>query len=151
MSNSAIDILNEGLTKLKDDIIARHKEAGQFVTGASAAAFEVRITGADSGELLGPIYAGVFERGRKPGKVPYDFKKVIMDWASAKGLTFQDRKQFERWASAVAWKIRREGTSMYRSGKSIDIFETPIHDFEVYLGDNLPESYAIEIINLIFE
>jgi hypothetical protein len=148
--NDAADILQKGLEKLKDDIIARHVAAGQKASGRSADAFEVKMSGELWGELWGPKYAGVFETGRKAGKAPYDFKNIIMDWAAAKGISFPDRKSFERWASAVAWKIRREGTAMYRTGKTEDIFDTPIREFEEYLTNELGDWYSANVANLIF-
>jgi hypothetical protein len=148
--STASEILQHGLTKLKDDIIARHIAAGQKASGRSAAAFEVKITGELSGELWGPVYAGVFETGRRSGKAPFDFKDIIMDWAAAKRLSFPDRKSFERWASAVAWKIRREGTAMYRTGKTEDIFDTPMRDFEEYLAGELSDWYSVNVANMIF-
>ena len=142
------DILSKELEQLKFDIIRRHEEAGQVASGRTRAAFEVRVSDYN-GQLLGNSYVGVLERGRRGGKVPYDFKDILLRWADAKGIYFVNNTDARRWAWFVTQKIRREGTALYRSGQTVDIFTTPIADFTERLSKQLAAGYKNEIINSI--
>lgn len=150
MVEQVSDILTEELGKLKEDIIKRHEGAGQVASGKTRASFEDYLTSERSGVLEGAGYAGVLERGRKPGKVPYDFKDILQRWAVAKGLTFESQSDFNRWAYFVSKKIREEGTELYRSGKQEDIFTTPIRNFENNLSERIAAFYETEIENNLF-
>lgn len=142
------DILRNELEQLKSDIIRRHEEAGQVASGRTRASFEVRASDSN-GQLLGNSYVGVLERGRRGGKVPYDFKDILLRWAEAKGIYFANNTDARRWAWFVTQKIRREGTTLYRSGQTVDIFATPIADFAERLSRQLATGYRSEIINSI--
>lgn len=142
------DILSKELEQLKSDIIRRHEEAGQVASGRTRAAFEVKVSDSN-GQLLGNSYAGVLERGRRGGKVLYDFKDILLRWAEAKGIYFANNTEAKRWAWFVTQKIRREGTALYRSGQTVDIFTTPIADFTERLSKQLAAGYRSEIINSI--
>lgn len=142
------DILRNELEQLKSDIIRRHEEVGQVASGRTRAAFEVKVSDSN-GQLLGNSYAGVLERGRRGGKVPYDFKDILLRWAEAKGIYFTNNTEARRWAWFVTQKIRREGTALYRSGQTVDIFTTPIADFTERLSKQLAAGYRSEIINSI--
>ena len=142
-------ILSEELTVLQSDIIARHQAAGQVASGKAKAAFEIKATD-QNGQLLGVGYSGTLERGRKPGKTPTDFVDILKKWIIAKGLTFKDEKDLTRWANAIKWKIIKEGTKLYRSGQSEDIFTTPINQFNQRMTVRISAFYEQEIINEIF-
>ena len=142
------DILRKELEQLKSDIIRRHEEVGQVASGRTRAAFEVRVSDYN-GQLLGNSYVGVLERGRRGGKVPYDFKDILLRWAEAKGIYFANNTDARRWAWFVTQKIRREGTKLYRSGQTVDIFTTPIEEMTERLADKLAGLYTNEITNTI--
>lgn len=145
------EILHEELDTLLRDIIARHEEAGQVASGTTRDSFEVAIDGLH-GRIMGNRWpAPVLETGRKGGKVPYGFKNIIREWIVAKGLRFKDDKQLDRWAAAIAWKIAREGTQLYRAGAPKDIFETPIAEFTQRLSERIAVFYAAEVVNNIFD
>jgi hypothetical protein len=142
------DILSKELEQLKADIIRRHEEAGQVASGRTRASFEVKVSDSN-GQLLGNSYAGVLERGRRGGKVPYDFKDILLRWAEAKGIYFANNTDARRWAWFVTQKIRREGTALYRSGQTVDIFTTPIDEMTERLAKKLAGLYTNEITNTI--
>lgn len=144
------DIIKEELEQLKQDIVFRHTQAGQVASGKTRDSFEVVIESETSGVLLGNSYVGVLEYGRKPGKVPYDFKDILKRWAVAKGITFSSETDFNRWAYFVAQKIRKEGTKLYRSGIKEDIFETSINQFSDRLSSRISAFMETEIENNIF-
>lgn len=146
---SVKEILSEELEQLKSDIIFRHEQAKQLASGKTKASFEKKITSDFSGQLLGAGYSGVLERGRKPGGVPKDFVDILKRWAQAKGISFTDEKKFNLWANAVKWKIIKDGSKLYRSGQTEDIFTTPIEQFSQRLSKRIG-FFEQEIINEIF-
>lgn len=145
MSETVEIIIAQELDKLRDDIIRRHEQAGQVATGRTRESFQVRLTGPMSGELTGATYAEVLERGRGPGKVPADFKNILARWATAKGITFSNETDFNRWAYFVSKKIREEGTTLYRSGQTVDVFQSAIEDFAGKIVPRISQFYATEI------
>jgi hypothetical protein len=141
------EILQSGLDTLRAAIIQRSTEAGQKSSGRSYERIRTQNVTFTHGELVGPTWIGVWEDGRKPGKVPYDFYEIIMEWATFKGISWAsaDPDTFERWARGVAWYIREHGTKLYRSGQKMDIFTTPVADFEAWLIGQLKTYYAARV------
>ncbi|GHT33982.1 hypothetical protein FACS189434_09370 [Bacteroidia bacterium] len=150
METSIEQILSNELSALQSDVISRHERARQVVSGKTRNAFEVQVFG-NAGELLGASYAGVLERGRGAGKVPYNFGEILQRWAAQKGITFKSPADAKRWAYFVSKKIKDEGTALYRSKNTIDIFTQPIANFQERLQAKIAVFYQSEISNKIFE
>lgn len=148
--NSISQILNEELEQLKSDIIFRHEQSGQVASGKTKASFETSIPNDYTGQLLGVGYSGALERGRKPGGVPRDFIEILRRWAQAKGISFKDEERFNIWANGVKWKIIKEGTKLYRSGLTEDIFTTPFEQFTNRLYTRIEVQFEQELTNQIF-
>lgn len=146
---TSAQILELGLQNLRAAIITRSTEAGQRASGRSYERIEVRGVSETHAELWGPTWIAVWGDGRRPGKVPQDFAAIIMEWATFKGISWAsaDPATFERWARGVAWHIHRFGTALYQSGQTLDIFKTPVAEFEAWLVQKLKEFYTVTIAN----
>ena len=142
--------LEKSLNDLKDNIISRHIAAGQVASGRTKAGFEIKMLTPLHGQLWGYSYSGVLEQGRRGGKIPKEFRLIIERWAIAKGITFSSEADRSRFAYFVAQKIRREGTKLYRTGGSIDIFSSAIEEMKETLTKELGVTYQQEIKNQIF-
>lgn len=153
MGHSVHDIIWEELEQLRRDIIEASRKAGQEASGDTYAAIAIENISTSGGQLTGPAYIGVLTRGRRPGKVPYDFAEIIKEWAGYKGISFGSEEEFDRWANAVAWKIRRDGTSLWQDvgsmGLEQDIFYTPIRNFIARISERLAGFYQIQIVQQI--
>lgn len=143
VSENARNIVAEELEALKQRIIARHRQAGQVASGKTIASLRVEKT-ADGGTLYGRPAFGTLETGRKPGRVPQNFEAVIKQWILDKGISVTPipyiRQPSARWtpkytpeerglntlAGAIAYKIRTEGTTLYRHGGRSDIYSPEI-------------------------
>ena len=147
--STASDILREELDVLLDKITARMEEQGKVVSGRTRDALEVNVSELH-GQLIGPSYMGVLERGRKPGKGPSNFVEILKEWIIAKGLSFEDEEDLTRYANAIKWKIIREGSALFRSGQRDDVFSTPIEEFSDTMARRLAGLYQTEIDNQIF-
>ena len=146
MAKSINDIIVEEVERLKIDIQQSIDSSGKNASKRTRNSLEVLPT-ANGAQLLGANYIGVLETGRKAGKVPYNFAEIIQKWAKFKGITFENEAKARRWASAVAWKIRKEGTKQYNDGRRYDILTKPIDD----MTERLTDKIAVEITNNIFD
>ena len=72
------------------------------------------------------------ERGRGPGKVPYNFTQIIREWILNKGISFSGvpGKTQERKLTNLSWmianSIMKKGTTLHRNSGYNDIFDTLI-------------------------
>lgn len=139
-------ILSEELESLRKRIIANHEAAGQVASGRTRDSLRVEATD-DEGILFGRYPFGTLETGRKPGKVPKGFAAIIEQWVKDKGINPEKPKSF---AYLVARKIAREGTELYRSGKTEDIYSSEIPRTIESIGDRITGALGIEVehINL---
>lgn len=87
------------------------------------------------------------EKGRGPGKVPYEFEDILITWMRKYGVTpyakTGDRDKDERiFANAIKWNIIKKGSSIYRGDRPERFFERTVID------DNLEwlESQAADVV-----
>lgn len=122
-----IDIAQKEGVMLKDEIIRRHIDAGEYATGRTSKMLRVQNTG-NGFQLRGWKYTDTYEVGRGPGQRPP--MDAILTWMEAKGLTLdKDEGQVVYFAKCICDKIEREGTLRYRNPQSRpDIFTTPIKE-----------------------
>lgn len=111
--NDVSEILQEELDNFLKEIIRQHEAAGQVASKKTRDSFKVEVSG-NKGKLVGASYAGVLEKGRKPGRVPTDFTNILLRWMSAKGIAPSDARQAKVMANAIKWKIIKEGTNLYK-------------------------------------
>jgi hypothetical protein len=153
MAELISEILFRELEQLKSDIVQRHIQAGQVTTGRTRDSFSVRMTGEHSGVLEGAAYAGALERGRGPIKnlKETDFLDHLREWITVKGLNYGGTPEgLERLAKFLRWRINTYGTWMFRTGRTQDIFTTPIVDFSNRLSEQLGTYYMNEISNDLY-
>lgn len=136
-------IIGEELNELRRRIIEHHISAGQKASGRTANSLHVEVND-DAGTLYGRKAFGVLETGRKAGPVPKSFVGVIRQWIIDKGIPYKPIPYVlvpsERWtpkytpeerglrslAGAIAYKIRKEGTVLFRAGGRDDIYSQEI-------------------------
>lgn len=142
------EILREELGILREDIIQRMRENGQYVSGETAAGLELG-TEPGHGWLSGFSYMDTLQHGRRPGKAPMYFEEIILRWIQAKGLQPRSGETVERMARAIAWSIRKHGNLMHRNGYEVDLFSQPIKEFNNRLANRLGVLWASEITKVI--
>lgn len=147
------DVIREELETTRSEIIQRSEAAGQKASGQTYAQILVKDVSNTGGKIVGPRYSGVLAFGRRSGKVPYNMPQIIKEWAKYKGISFDTEENFNRWAEAVSWKIRREGTQLWRTrgsvGQELDIFTTPINDFTRRIAQRFSNLITAEILDQI--
>lgn len=146
------DIIEKALNDCKDKIIQNHQSKGQVATGNTMRSLKVvrlndyHLQLVQSGEEFAPL--GTLDEGKAPGKVPFNFWHIIARWAEAKGITFADTKQANRFARAVAWNIHTDGTKRFRN--NVDVVKTPVEECKQEVLKAATNFFKTEIQQQIF-
>ncbi len=161
-ANLPKQIVEDELNRLKERIIENHIAAGQVASGKTMRSIHEEIKD-DSGILYGRMFFDVLETGRKGGKVPYKFVTIIMKWMEDKGIRANPipyvRKPSERWqpkysaeergqrslAGAIAYRIKKSGTSLFRKGGRDDIYSKEIPLTVKNIGERILKVMEIEV------
>lgn len=73
-------------------------------------------------------YYDYAEKGRGPGKVPYNFKDILETWIVSRGIKPKDGN-ISKFASAIAWTTIQSGSYLYRHPEQQRDFDTePIQE-----------------------
>lgn len=134
------DILTRHLENVKTKITQAMADQGRNASGKSVASLQVSVNG-DVGILYGSKSFLVMERGKKPGKVPYGFRDIIKQWIIDKGISVAPKpaksgkskyslqeRALNSFAGAVAYKIMKEGTRLYRDNGYNDIYTSAVNE-----------------------
>lgn len=162
-----LSIVGEEFDSFIEKVIANHIRAGQKASGRTMQSIRKSITD-EGGVVFARAYFGVLETGRKPGPVPKDFRSVIRQWMRDKGISANPipyiRKPSKKWqpkyspqergdlslAGAIAYRIRKEGTKLYRNGGRDDIYSNEIPKTVENILDRIMAVFAkdVESINI---
>lgn len=148
LRDKVMELVASELEALKQRIIENHRNAGQVASGRTIASLKVKMT-EDGGVLWGRSAFGTLETGRKGGKVPAGFWKIIRQWMDDKGIQVEKPDSF---AYLVARKIAREGTQLFRNGGRSDIYSPEVKDTVERVSDGIGILFGSEVehINLNF-
>lgn len=124
MRDKVMELVSSELEALKHKVIENQKNSGLVASGKTIASMKVEVT-EDGGVLWGRSPFGTLETGRKGGKVPAGFWKIIRQWIDDKGIHVDKPNSF---AYLVARKIAREGTQLFRNGGRNDIYSPEVKD-----------------------
>ena len=148
LRDKVMELVASELEALKQRIIENHRNAGQVASGRTIASLKVEIT-EDGGVLWGRSAFGTLETGRKGGKVPAGFWKIIRQWMDDKGIQVEKPDSF---AYLVARKIAKEGTQLFREGGFYKIYSPEVKDTVERVSDGIGILFGSEVehINLNF-
>lgn len=148
LRDKVMELVSSELEALKQKVIENQKNSGQVASGRTIASMKVEVT-EDGGVLWGRSPFGTLETGRKPGKVPAGFWKIIRQWMDDKGIQVQKPDSF---AYLAARKIANEGTQLFRNGGRDDIYSPEVKDTveRVSQGIGILFGSEVEHINLNF-
>jgi len=126
------EALSDELDNIVESIKKNLQASGKNTTGKTAESprKEIKDSGTHIiGQIIVPRYFGVLETGRRPTpdkKPGREMLENIREWADAKGL--DDGIEW-----AIATKINKEGTKLWKDGGRKDIF-TPVTDDNAMSG-----------------
>lgn len=146
---SPSSVLRVNLEGLRERIIANMDAAGQRASGRTAESLRVEVTQMGTqltGTLYGRAFFGALETGSRPWRNQYKrpprwFVEILGEWIRAKGLTLSE------WA--VAYKLMREGSKLYRDGGRADIYSGEIPSAIDTIGKQLIALYDYQITETI--
>ena len=126
MSQLMHQLIMSELTDLAQRISENIRKSGQWASGETARKLRVRkegevytLYGRDSFESLEIGYRG------------HVSPRTIFNWSISKGLSFNDERERLSFSFRTAKKIAKEGTVLYRTGKTY--------------GGQVPDVYSSEI------
>lgn len=160
-------VLTEELSRLAERIKENHRRAGQVASGRTLRSITYEVT-EDRGTLFGRFPFGTLETGRGPtrkrGNPPIRLDDIIYQWAIDKGIHVPPmpykRKPSERWqpkynsaeeralrsfSSAVAHKIHKEGTQLFREQGRNDIYSNEIPDAIKRIEERIAKVFSLTI------
>lgn len=97
-------------------------------------------------QILADPYFFYSEHGRRAGKIPYNFVDILEEWVADKGITVPSGLTARKFASAIAWKIKKYGSLRYRTQSPADVVAPVMNEMYPKLGDIL-ESRVMYYIN----
>lgn len=155
-------VLTEELSRLAERIKENHRRAGQVASGRTLRSITCEVQG-NVGTLWGREPFGTLEAGRRPGGVPLGFAQIIRQWIIDKELPVQPipyiRKPSKNWqpkyspeerglrsmAGAIAHKIRKQGTSLFRQGGRADIYSNEIPDTIERVTQRISKAFSLMV------
>lgn len=136
-------------TELSD--LARRIRERLEVTGTNASGKTSRSLRVVVSDTAGTLYGRKFfqgvETGRAGGKVPKNFRAIILQWMEDKGVHAEDGND-GRMAYLIARKIAKMGTSLYRRGGRNDIYSQEIPKTTENLNKRFSELITTTIHNI---
>lgn len=141
LASEVSKMLKEALEAVKADIIQNMSAKNRNASGRSIRSLVVDVTGS-VGDLYGSASFMAMETGRKAGRVPKGFHKIIEQWIKDKGIALYssspDREpNIRSVAYFIARKIASEGTMLHRRGMRQDIYTGSIEREVTKLSEKL--------------
>lgn len=146
------DTLAYGLQTLIEDIIQQSRNAGQMASGHTYSSIKYNIDVQNDriiGTVTAPEYFSTLITGRGPGGVPYDMPRIIQEWATYKGIVFGSIEELRRFSWAVTQIIKKEGSELFRNNLYIDILDSPVERFEVWLKEQIGSAVNLSILEVL--
>ena len=120
------------LIKLRDEIRTAIASKGLRASGRTQESLHVYQEGNEVGLAGRPFFSAVqFGSSAWSGKTGIrcsyeEFKSIIYQWTSDKGLNLGQASDFEKAVANIAWVIMRSGTKLHRNNGYIDVYDSLI-------------------------
>lgn len=77
-----------------------------------------------------------------------EFKRIIYQWATDKGLNLGQAREFDKAVGSIAWSIMNNGTKLHRQGGRLDVYDTLINEALLDIGEQiqLVQAKAIDVV-----
>ena len=132
LSNALTGTAYNRIVQLRDEIKQSIADKGLTASGRTQNSLRVYVDG-NTVVLEGRAFFASLEYGSAPwsGKTGIhcsyeEFKSIIYQWASDKGLNLGQASDFEKAVANIAWVIMRSGTKLHRNNGYIDVYDSLI-------------------------
>jgi len=146
MNSTMLSILNQESNSFIQKIRDNLESTGTTATGKTANSMYFKLTEEGTKimvEVFGKPFMAVVETGRKPTPDKKPSRAMIdniTEWVSARG-----KPDSMIWA--VATKIQKEGTELFKKGGRKDIYSNEIEGFVDAIGSAITKEIADEYLN----
>ena len=143
-----IEVVTRELQSLAKRIAENIRRNGQTASGRSERSLVVEETG-DTVTLYGRRYFQSLERGTPPlgDRIQIlPFAHILHRWAMDKGISFSDDRERWSFAFALAKKIKREGSALYRDGGRSDVYSNEIPKTLESINQSLAATLAMRVM-----
>lgn len=141
MSSALTSTAYNRVVQLRDEIREAIASKGLRASGRTQDSLRVYVDGnkvvLEGRAFFAALQNGSSEWSGKTGiRCTYsEFKEIIRQWATDKGLNFGQAKEFDRAVGAIAMSIIRNGTKLYRTGQRLDVYDTLINEALLDIGE----------------
>lgn len=122
------------MVQLRDEIREAIASKGLRASGRTQDSLRVYVDG-NMVVLEGRAFFSALQYGSAPwtGKTGIscsyeEFKGIIYQWATDKGLNLGQAKEFKKAVANIAWSIMNNGTKLHRQGGRLDVYDTLINE-----------------------
>lgn len=120
------DLLEQTMQAIKTGIEQNMTNKRRNASGKSIRSLRYTIDGDLHAQLEGDISFTWMERGRKPGKIPSGFHRIILQWINEKGISITGDKRDAAWF--IAQHIKTYGTKLNYTGGFDEIYTKVCED-----------------------
>lgn len=143
------------LEQLRGEISQSISSHGLTASGRTAQSMRVEASGSEV-TLWGRAFFPALETGssRWTGATGIrctfaQFREIIRDWVTSKGLSFGQHKEHERTIGAITATIIREGTTQKRRGSRLDVYSTLVDKAAKDCADLVADVVNAQVDNVI--
>lgn len=154
MSSALTSTAYNRMVQLRDEIREAISSKGLRASGRTQDSLRVYVDG-NTVILEGRAFFGSLQYGSSPwsGKTGIrcsyeDFKGIIYQWATDKGLNLGQAKEFKKAVANIAWDIMTQGSKLYWAGGYRDVYDTLVEKAVEDIGNQamLVQAEAIDVL-----
>lgn len=154
LANALTGSVYNRMLQLRDEISESIERNGLRASGRTQDSLRVHVDG-DVVTLEGRAFFPALQYGSSEwtGKTGIrctyeEFREIIRQWASDKGLNFGQAKEHEKTIEAITHSIIRRGTKVYRTKQHLDVYDTVIENAVKDIGEQLQlvQAKAIDVV-----
>lgn len=126
----ALIVFEDTLEEFANNLIAdiKYEMQNQGLSGSDLEkSLDYEVNG-DRVTVTAAPYLKYAQKGRGPGKVPWDFEKILETWIVKNGIR-PATGNITQFANAIKWKTIKEGSAIYRGDRpERDVVTRPIEE-----------------------
>lgn len=143
------EIIQTALAKMLEEIRKNMEYSNKIASGQASDSLLYEFDDDSNISLMGVDYLPTLQTGMHPKRYPKGLAQRIITWAETKGIT-QSMTPAEviSFGHATAYKIVKYGSEQKRTGRYVDIYDTPLEDAAEGIADDLSTLRLNEILNM---
>lgn len=144
------------IVQLRDEIREAIAAKGLRASGRTQDSLRVYVEG-NTVVLEGRAFFSALQYGSSPwtGRTGVrctfqEFKQIIYQWATDKGLNLGQAREFDRAIGAITMSIIKRGSKLHRTGQRLDVYDTLITEALLDIGEQL-QLVTAEAVDVVID